>query len=300
MEENMNIQFLNGGLANQVFQYIFLRYAELSHPGCEPWFLDDSFFFVNNVHNGYELERVFNIKANLLSKAFEEDVWEEFIKNKKNGISIPQTLKNFDTDIIMYAETDNYRDFNPFDGNIISTFPANEFHPEVTSINYPNVYYHGYWINKNWFASYKDIMLKELSFPEIPIASAKAYADQILTTPSVAVHIRRGDYVNIGWALPMDYYAQAMHTFSQEVNGFTLFVFSDDLEWCQENAKDLGLEYAKEVVYVSGNKGQNSYLDMQLMGMCKGMVMSNSAFCYLAALMNQRLELYINPTRREV
>ena len=62
----MKIQFLNGGLANQVFQYIFVRYAELSHPGCAPWFIDDSFFFVNNVHNGYELERVFNINANLL------------------------------------------------------------------------------------------------------------------------------------------------------------------------------------------------------------------------------------------
>lgn len=29
----MKIQFLNGGLANQAFQYIFARYYELSHPG---------------------------------------------------------------------------------------------------------------------------------------------------------------------------------------------------------------------------------------------------------------------------
>lgn len=79
-----------------------------------------------------------------------------------------------------------------------------------------------------------------------------------------------------------------------------MFVFSDDLQWCEENAKDLGFSYASKVVYVTGNTGQNSYLDMQLMSMCEGIVMSNSAFCYLAALMNQRLQLYINPTRREV
>lgn len=296
----MNIQFLNGGLANQVFQYIFLRYAELLHPEKEPWFLDDSFFFVNNVHNGYELERVFNIKPNLLSQAFDEDVWEEFIKNKRNGMSIPQTLKEMDIDMIMYAEMDNYKEWNPFDGNVIRMFQANEFHPEIASINYPNIYYHGYWINKNYFASYKDVIQKELTFPELPTASAKAYADQIMTTPSVAVHVRRGDYVDLGWQLSQDYYAKAMYDMSQKVNGFTLFVFSDDLQWCQEHAKDLGFDYASKVVYVEGNTGQNSYVDMQLMSMCEGMVLSNSAFCYLAALMNQRLKFYKNPTKREL
>ena len=296
----MNIQFLNGGLANQVFQYIFLRYAELLHPEKEPWFLDDSFFFVNNVHNGYELERVFHIKPNLLSQAFDEDVWEEFIKNKRNGMSVPQTLKEMDVDLIMYAEMDNYKEWNPFDGNVIRMFEANEFHPEIASIHYPNIYYHGYWINKNWLGSYKDILLKELSFPEIPTVSAKAYADQIMTTPSVAVHVRRGDYVDLGWQLSQDYYAKAMYDMSQKVNGFTLFVFSDDLQWCQEHAKDLGFDYASKVVYVEGNTGQNSYVDMQLMSMCEGMVLSNSAFCYLAALMNQRLKFYKNPTKREL
>ena len=39
----MRIQYLNGGLANQVFQYIFVRFAELYYPEGGPWFLDDSF-----------------------------------------------------------------------------------------------------------------------------------------------------------------------------------------------------------------------------------------------------------------
>lgn len=90
----MKIQYLNGGLANQVFQYIFVRFAELYNPQNEPWFIDDSFFFLNNVHNGYELEKVFGIQANLLSRHFDSDVWAEFIKNKKNGFSIAQSFKN--------------------------------------------------------------------------------------------------------------------------------------------------------------------------------------------------------------
>ena len=134
----------------------------------------------------------------------------------------------------------------------------------------------------------------------VPLSSAKIYADQITTTPSVAVHIRRGDYVNLGWQLPDDYYAKSLHSMAESYNGFTLFVFSDDLEWCEAHAKELGLNYADKIVYVSGNNKENSYLDMQLMSMCESMIMSNSAFCYLAALMNTRLKLYTNPTQREV
>ena len=39
----MKIQFLNGGLANQAFQYIFTRSYELARPG-EVIYMDDSYF----------------------------------------------------------------------------------------------------------------------------------------------------------------------------------------------------------------------------------------------------------------
>ena len=39
----MKLAFLNGGLANQVFQYLFFRCGQMHHPE-EEWILDDSFF----------------------------------------------------------------------------------------------------------------------------------------------------------------------------------------------------------------------------------------------------------------
>ena len=69
----MRIQFLNGGLANQVFQYIFARSYELSHPG-EIMYMDDSYFALNTVHNGYELEKVFGIRPHMLSECFDQEV----------------------------------------------------------------------------------------------------------------------------------------------------------------------------------------------------------------------------------
>ena len=61
----MRIQYFNGGLANQVFQYIFYRYGQLTTGHPEEWFLDDSFFFFMFENFGYELEKVFGLKPNL-------------------------------------------------------------------------------------------------------------------------------------------------------------------------------------------------------------------------------------------
>ena len=47
---------------------------------------------------------------------------------------------------------------------------------------------------------------------------------------------------------------------------------------------ELGLDQFWTVTYVEGNTNGKNYVDMQLMSMCKGMVMSNSAFCYLKML----------------
>ena len=80
----MKIQFLNGGLANQAFQYIFARHYELSQSG-DIMYLDDSYFAIHTVHNGYELERVFGIKAHMLSECFDKAVWEFILEEKKKG-----------------------------------------------------------------------------------------------------------------------------------------------------------------------------------------------------------------------
>lgn len=287
----MKIQYLNGGLANQVFQYIFVRFAELSNPNAEPWLLDDSFFFVNNVHNGYELEKVFGIQANLLSKNFDEDVWAEFIKNKKNGISVPQTFKNLGFDIQMIAEFNNYTTHNPFNGTIYRV-PSHSFIPDITKAQEEITYYHGYWLNENWFNTYKDIFLKELTFPPIEDEKNLMYAHQILSTDSVAVHIRRGDYVTIGWTSKNSFYLEKTREILNIHPNAVFFIFSDDIEWCKKNCNELGFNLPQKTIYVEGNISGKNYIDLRLMSLCKGMILSKSAFSYLAWLLNQRKEYY--------
>lgn len=290
----MRIQYLNGGLANQVFQYIFVRFAELYSPNCGPWFLDDSFFFTNQMHNGYELEKVFGIQANLLSRYFDADVWHELIRNKQNGTSIVQSFADLGFPIEMITETENFKTHNPFNGKIYQ-IPSNEFHPEITQFPGESIYYHGYWIHPKWFRFYKDILKKELSFPLITDDKNRQYARMISSCNSIGIHIRRGDYVDLGWELPSSYYLDSMKKLSQQHPSAVFFVFSDDLNWCSHNAASLGLDLASDIIYVEGNSHGTNFRDLQLMSMCHGLLMSNSAFCYLAALLNENLKIYIEP-----
>lgn len=294
----MKIQFLNGGLANQTFQYIFARYFELSHPG-EFMYMDDTYFTLHTVHNGYELEKVFGVRPHMLSECFDKTVWESILEDKKRGKSIPQIFCDNQIGIQMVTEVGHYGAFNPFDGEVFS-IPNNGYYPEILDVP-GNIYYHGYWINKKWFDRYQDVFLKELSFPEITDRRNLAYMEQIMTSRSICVHVRRGDYVALGWELDPEVYRQGMEAFVGSVSGeWHLFVFSDDIAWCRSHAQELGFECFKEITYAEGNIQGNNYRDLQLMAMCKAMIVSNSAFSYLAALLNPDRQYTVNLSDRQL
>lgn len=294
----MKIQFLNGGLANQTFQYIFARYYELTHPG-EIMYLDDSYFALHTVHNGYELEKVFGIRPHLLSEAFDAESWAYLLSEKQTGKSVPQILCQNGYEMSMITEVQNYAQFNPFEGNVMP-IPSNGYFPEI--MEYPgDTYYHGYWINKNWFDRYKDIFLQELSLARPLDDKNLAYEKRIRNTQSVSIHIRRGDYVTLGWAYPTKVYRSMITGFLSQMPGnWELFVFSDDIAWCMENREALGFDMFLSVTPVTGNEHGNNYIDLYLMSQCKAMLMSNSAFCYLAALLNTEKQFVLNLTQREI
>lgn len=294
----MKIVFLNGGLANQVFQYIFFRCGQMRHPE-EKWILDDSFFYVHEIHNGYELKKVFAVSDdNLLSSFFDADVWQYMIEQKRHGKSIPQIMKESGTEIAMFAEYDNYQQWNPFDGKVIRVDPE-RFLPEIMDMPM-DIYYHGYWILNNWFRQHEEVFRKELSFGQISDAQNKKYEEMIADTESTSVHIRRGDYVTGGIAFEASSYHEMISKMIEVVPDMTLYVFSDEPEWCYEHAEEYGLKLPEKTVYITGNQNENAFRDLQLMSMCKNMLMSNSAFCYLAALLNQNIQHVINPTSRKL
>lgn len=304
----MKVQFFNGGLANQAFQYIFARYYELSHPG-EIMYLDDSYFSLYTVHNGYELEKVFGIKPHFFSECFEQDVWNYILEEKANRKSVPQILCENGIDMYMLSEVgEGYQHFNPFDGKV-TLIPTNTYEPMIQDAP-GDVYYHGYWLNKEWFEKYKENFLNEFRFPEIEDEKNKSYQYQIQNSHSVSLHVRRGDYVTLDMAMEAVHYKNLVKKFvmelqenpelEQDIKEWKVFVFSDDINWCKENRIEIGLDIFGEIVFVEENTNGKNYIDLQLMSLCEGMILSNSAFCYLAALLNTRRKIAVNPTKRRL
>ncbi len=291
----MKIIFLNGGLANQIFQYIFYRYAEINHPE-EDWYLDDSFFYVHDVHNGYELENVFGLKPRLLSCAFEPDIWESMIGVKRNGISIPEILRQNELNISMVSEASNYTQWNPFNGKVWM-IPNDEFLPEILKLP-GDVYYHGYWLRPEWFHAIENVIRRELTFPDLSYGVLKGESEKqcdenqrlmhrIQNEDITAVHIRRGDYVTGGIAVPDEWYREQIAMLLEDSPRTKLLVFSDDPEYCQSHKEEIGLSLAEDFTVAVGNQNAFAFRDLQLMSQCRRMIIGNSAFSYLAALLNK-------------
>ena len=286
----MKIQLLNGGLGNQVFQYIFARYMELTTG--DTVYLDDSFFYLTDAHNGYEIEKVFPHSCpRLLSRELKPNVWHYLIENCKKGISLCQSIKDSGTDLFIIAETGDFS----FDGNYVMV-PPQSFTPAI-AYSQGNPYYHGYWIQKQWLYSFPDPLFKELSFPDIPDSKNQEYLRQIQETDSVAVHIRRGDFLDLNWDIPDSFYHASITKICELLPNAELFIFSDDIVYCKTHISELGFDLPKKTaIFVDGNTSGANYIDLQLMSYCKGMVISRSSFSYLAALLNQREDKFvINP-----
>ena len=99
---------------------------------------------------------------------------------------------------------------------------------------------------------------------------------------SVAVHIRRGDYLNPRYAnlniCGYSYYKKAIDYCENNLSNPIFFVFSnseDDINWIKNNYNFI----PSNSIFVSGNA---DYEDMLLMYSCKHFVISNSTFSWWA------------------
>jgi hypothetical protein len=173
-----------------------------------------------------------------------------------------------------------------FSGNVFKVKPSS-VEMNVTG----NWYFHGYWIFNSYMREIEDVIRKELSFPAIIDEKNQMYAACIQQTNSVAIHVRRGDMVQLGRAMAPEFFKGAIKEMETKILNAYYFLFSDDLPWCLEHYEELGLDVVKErVILVEDNCGENAYRDLQLMSYCKHQIISFSSFSVLAAFLNNNAE----------
>jgi len=91
-----------------------------------------------------------------------------------------------------------------------------------------------------------------------------------------SIHVRRGDFVNMGVSIGTDYYLEAMRHFPDDTK---FIVISDDIEWCKENIKT----EQHDIVFANKHYGEKEllYLDLFLPSLClRGNILSCSSFSW--------------------
>jgi hypothetical protein len=268
---------ITGGLGNQMFQYASA--SALAYRLNQPLFLDIASFDVdipNVAKRVFELGLFPNIKVNTLSPFkvsgfYQPKRWDNRLR-KLAGIPVGSVL----------AEK------------------SHSYNKEILDVKVP-VLLQGFWQTEKYFLNERALILKEFEFPLLAEKDINLLTlESIKATESVAIHVRRGDYItyaptnNFHGVCSQTYYENAIRFFKDNYPGCRFFFFSDEPDWVQSHLIKEGMN----AVLVSHNKGADSWKDMLLMSNCKHNVIANSSFSWWSAWLNNNAgKMVIAPKR---
>lgn len=141
----------------------------------------------------------------------------------------------------------------------------------------------GFLQNERFFEDQKDFIKEIFQFKEKLPQRLDNIVAEIKNKNSVAIHIRRGDYLyapDIYPIMSMGYYQQgADYIQSKSTDPIHLYIFSDDIRWVKKNFKTT---YPFTII-----QGNSATIDMQLMSLCKHNIIANSTFSWWGAYLNK-------------
>lgn len=156
----------------------------------------------------------------------------------------------------------------------------------------------GYFANCHLFELYREDLLQAFTFAEKPNETNAKLLKEIDETNSIAVHIRRGDYLNnvnanVFWHPTVEWYQRAIECMNERIEAPRFYFFSDDIAWVREQF--VGMQNA---TFVDVNHGGEAYNDMRLMSACKHNIIANSTFSWWGAWLNMNPnKIVIAPAR---
>jgi hypothetical protein len=253
---------VRGGLGNQMFQ--FANGFSVAKRNKTNLKLDVSKYNLLKMHNGFELNRIFTIKAKIAS---EKEIYKVF--NWRTYPIINFFIRNF------FKSLTNY---------IVE--PTFHYWPNVKKLK-GNIYLEGYWQSELYFKTYEEEIRRLFKFKHNLKGGNLVIAAEIKAKNSVSLHIRRGDYLlkkntSLYPTCNLKYYLDAIEIIKSRVENPFFYIFSDDIPWAKKNFK-----FIRDIKFVTENRNEFSYLDMQLMSLCKHHIIANSTFSWWAAWLNK-------------
>ncbi len=262
----MIIVQLLGGMGNQMFQYAAGR--RLAIKNNDELKLDTSILLDwkpgrHLVNRGFDLD-IFNIQPAIAGKKEIADYNTQLMSKpgkvyfhlkRKLGIEKAYKEKNFS-----------------FDRKVL-TLTGDQ-------------YLAGLWQSYKYFEDIEGIIREDFKL-KVPISkNSEDLLEQIRQSNAVCINIRRTDYVSVKQTadvmgfIGIDYYKDAIHVLTAKTENASIFVFSDDIEWCKTHLTFDSLP----VTFVDHSHAGHKFSDyFHLMQACKHFIIPNSTFGWWAA-----------------
>ena len=172
--------------------------------------------------------------------------------------------------------------------------------PELANKSKDGAFLHGYWQSERYFEGHSSAIREAFRFKDGEGTENRALLDRIKGTPSIGIHVRRGDYVTnpkatkVHGLLPPAYYVDAIMELRGQLPSARVFAFSDEPDWVEHHL----LRHIENAECVRHNQFSESFRDMQFMAHCNALVIANSSFSWWAAWLNaQPGKMVIAPSR---
>lgn len=266
---------IKGGLGNQMFQYAFGWILAKKYN--EDLLLDTSVYGEKKINGIAKREFGLEIFNNDYLFASETDInsflelsWIQQIR-KKIGLNFRKIYN------------DRVFEYNP---NALQLLPP--------------IYLNGYFQSYRYFKGRESAVRNLFNFDIKNIDQSNLeFMQDMEHSSSVAIHVRRGDYVenektkSFHGGCSLEYYKRSISYIKNRIINPKLFFFSDDIEWVRKNF-NVGLSS----VFVEHNQGSDSWKDMLLISNCKHQIIANSSFSWWGAWLNDNPEkIVVAPAR---
>lgn len=267
----MLVVSLQGGLGNQMFQYAL--YRSLQFRGADDVAIDDDYGFRTNPD--YEITAH---RTPCLKEVFGVDYAVE---------SSP---------LFIYRKTGRIRDriFYELARVFGRQYRERGFAFDESVFAMKNAQLIGYWQSEKYFpdAEVQDRLREDFRCPERFFRSDvfSAQADKLRSGNTVALHIRRSDYLSLpeiyGDICTELYYERAIEKMLELVPDASFYVFSDDQAYAQEFAAQHSGKASFASIGVDPDSSEGPFIDFEeffLMSFCRHHIIANSTYSWWAS-----------------
>lgn len=236
---------ITGGLGNQMFQHAYAM-ALQSRDGARA-VVDASRCGRNSVYVGYEIDRVFALHGAL-------------------------PLQGWAKSQLLYRTARLCGDIRTDAGDV-------RFDPAFIEPGQVG-YLQGFFPSFRYFSNDDARVRRAFQFKRPLPPKADQQAGMLSSGDSVAVHVRRGDYLSGKHAKAFmgictaSYYQSAIRYLRELRPQARFYFFSDDPEWCRNEFAEVA------AAVIDGNPRESAWIDMALMARCRHAIVANSSFSW--------------------